>query len=270
MIHERRQYGLTLSEMLVVMAILAILFGVGLQTAKMIHASFESGANVRQVISAALANARALAMQEGTYAGVRFQADRTGRQYLILIRHDDAMTGLANGFVAVENRRPTPLPKNVWALDTRISARVATDPPSVRADKPIEVPGNPAASDANLDEAFELTDAMTFSVVFNKAGRLVVHDVRVRKRFWREYPEREDDLFNTQEMVDQGRSRFIQDDYAALGLGQEPSRNCFYVVQRRAFEQVDAGRRWSGFLQFEAVRYVNPFSGEIVNQEVRP
>ncbi|HEV59176.1 MAG TPA: prepilin-type N-terminal cleavage/methylation domain-containing protein, partial [Phycisphaerales bacterium] len=156
MTRKRGQSAFTLTEMLVVMAILAITFGLGLQAAKMIMASFESGANVRHIISAALANARALAMKEGTYVGVRFQPNREGRQYMILIRHDYEATGLANGFVAVDNRQPTPLPENVLVLDTRISARGPTDLASVSEDKPIEVPRNPAASDLNLDEPFEL------------------------------------------------------------------------------------------------------------------
>ena len=273
MIHKRGQVGFTLTEMLVVMAILAILFGVGLQAAKMIMASFESGANVRHVISAALVNARALAMKEGTYVGVRFQADRDGRQYMTLIQHDYEMTGLANGFRAVNDRKPTPLPENVIVMDTQI-----------RYAQPVAVAGDPAASDLNLDESFELTDATTFSVVFNKAGRLVTHDVRVMVRDIcyvpppnePDYNASTDDIFNTiNNVMINGIGRFIQDgvndaSYTNLGLGQEPSRTCFIVAGRSAFEAIDPATRWSRFLQYEPIRYVNPFSGEIVNQEHRP
>jgi len=265
MTRKRGQSAFTLTEMLIVMAILAITFGLGLRAAKMIMASFESGANVRHIISAGLANARALAMKEGTYVGVRFQPNREGRQYMVLIRHDYEATGLANGFVAVDSRQPTPLPKNVLVLDTQVYA-------------------GSISSDANLDEARELMDAKTFSVVFDKSGRLVTHEVRVMVRDIRyvpppnvpDYEASRDDVFNTVNNVTVNQiGRFIQDgvgdaSYTDLGLGEESSRNCFIVVQRSAFEAVDPTRRWSLFLKDQTVRYVNPFSGEIVNQEVRP
>ena len=112
--------------------------------------------------------------------------------------------------------------------------------------------------------------AKTFSVVFDKSGRLVTHNVRVWNRSGRYDDQSTDDIFNTVANIAAGVARFVQDNYTNLGLGEESSRNCFYVVQRSAFEAIDPTKRWSRFLQYETVRYVNPFSGEIVNQEVRP
>jgi prepilin-type N-terminal cleavage/methylation domain-containing protein len=276
---KRGQSAFTLTEMLVVMAILAITFGLGLQAAKMIMASFESGANVRHTISAALANARALAMKEGTYVGVRFQPNREGRQYMILIRYDYEATGLANGFVAVDNRQPTPLPKNVLVLDPHIVSHVVSPTGQV------QIVEDEVRTDGMIQSAEQLNDTLTFSLVFDKSGRLTTHEVRVRNRngladtsgnIDNRSP---DDIFNKKDVVDAGQARFYQDDYFSpaygqyamdLGYGPEFSRHCFIVVQRSTFEAIDSTKRWTAFVQYEPVRYVNPFSGEIVNQEVRP
>ncbi len=279
MSHKRGQSAFTLTEMLVVMAVLAITFGLGLQAAKMIMASFESGANVRHTISAGLANARALAMKEGTYVGVRFQPNREGRQYMVLIRHDYEATGLANGFVAVDSRQPTPLPKNVLVLDPHVVSH------TVAPNGQVQIIEDEVRTDDMIQSPEHLNDTLTFSVVFDKAGRLTTHEVRVRNRdgiadtSGNAGNVSSDDVFNKKDVVDAGHARFYQDDYFSpaygqyavdLGYGPEFSRNCFIVVQRSAFEAVDPTKRLSLFLKDQTVRYVNPFSGEIVNQEVRP
>ncbi|MBN1124243.1 MAG: hypothetical protein JXA82_04485, partial [Sedimentisphaerales bacterium] len=162
------------------------------------------------------------------------------------------------------------LPENVMVMDTRI--RTSTDSASDSSDTPIQVgviPNvNSAASDQNIDEDFELTDAQTFSVVFSKSGRLVTHDVRVWNRDGVYDDTSTDDIFNTLDNINVNQTgRFIQDNYPAMGLGQEPSRNCFWVFNRNEFEAVPATQRWSGFLRFQEELYVSPFTGEIVNKE---
>jgi Tfp pilus assembly protein FimT len=100
-------------EILVVVSIMAVLMGISIPAAKSLMASFESGTGARQLINAALSNARAIAVREQTYAGVRFQEDATGHTYIIFIVHDPAATGDAEGFRAVTGRKPMKLPEDV-------------------------------------------------------------------------------------------------------------------------------------------------------------
>ena len=53
--------GFSLTELLTVVAVMTILFGLGVPTAKQIVDSFQSSAGLHNVISAALGNARAIA-----------------------------------------------------------------------------------------------------------------------------------------------------------------------------------------------------------------
>ena len=75
MIRPSRQSALTLVEILAVLGIMVILFAIGAPAAKKIIESFDSSANVRSAITAALSNARSIAMSEGTWAA--FASSRT-------------------------------------------------------------------------------------------------------------------------------------------------------------------------------------------------
>jgi Tfp pilus assembly protein FimT len=116
--NKKKQSGISLTEILVVVGIIAVLMGVSIPAAKQLAGSFETGTGVRQLINAALSNARAIAVREQTYAGVRFQQDAEGHTYMIFIVHDKAATGLANGFRAVMGRKPMQLPENVSVTAT--------------------------------------------------------------------------------------------------------------------------------------------------------
>ena len=117
---------MSLTEILVVMAIMAILMGVSIPAAKQLMGSFESSTGTRQLINAALSNARAIAVRNQTYAGVRFQEDINRNTYIIFIEHDPSDnpanapqpigTGLANGFRAVTGRKPMKLPQDVGVV----------------------------------------------------------------------------------------------------------------------------------------------------------
>ena len=216
----KRITGFSLTEVLVVLAIAALLAGLGIPAAKEIFNTFESSAGVKSVINAALRNARAIAIKDGKYAGVRFQQDVDGRQYLIFVVNDPKPyvsdgdlaidptltgTGIANGFRAIEGLKPIKLPKSVGLMDLRI--RLDYGDPAVSTDEPIEDVSSVDESNLNIDDDEEVTDTTTFSIVFSPAGKLVTHNVRVKNKHgqWDQTVDSfPDDIFNIMEKVDAG------------------------------------------------------------------
>lgn len=261
---QKTKTGFTLTELLTVIAIIVVLVAIGMPAAREALESFESSVGVRHLISSALGSARAIAASQQKYAGLRFQQDLDGNQYMIFIVHDKPATNLAYGFCAVGGYKPMKLPRSVGVMDLT----VRTDPCDARNadDMPIEVEDDDAASDLNINDAFELDDTTTFSIVFSPAGKLVIHDVRVRNRDGQTGDTSDDDVFNTSNNVDDGIGMFYQDDYASLGLGQERSRNSFVVYDKKEFESVDAQSRWTDCLQYLEVVYVSPYTGQIINK----
>ncbi len=233
------------------MAVMMILAAATIPAARQLMKSFETSTGVRRVISAALCNGRAIAAKEQTYAGVRFQQDLKGNQYMIFIIHDPTLRPLANGFRAIEGKKPIKLPANIGMMDLRIKGDYTLVDPSI-TDQAI-------AADGDIDVSEEVMDTTTFSIVFSPVGKLVVHDVRVHNRISL------DDVFNTMANVDAGDGMFYQDDYAGLGLGQERSRKWFVVYDKKAFGAVSAGSRWTDYLTDLDKVYVNPRTGEVIN-----
>ena len=74
----KNKKAFSLTEIMVVIAIVAILATIVIPAAKTLIESFEMDSQVKPVIGAALANARAIAMREQKYAGIRFQQDLSG------------------------------------------------------------------------------------------------------------------------------------------------------------------------------------------------
>src|SRR5210317_246952 len=119
---KSRQSGLTLPEMTVVIAIMALLTAIGLPAIRALTHSFQTRSGAENLISAALASARAIAAKEQHYAGIRFQQDSTGNQYIVFIIHDFEKTGLNPGFRAIEGVKPITLPENSRIMDLRVRA----------------------------------------------------------------------------------------------------------------------------------------------------
>lgn len=245
----RQSGGWTLPETVTVVAIIAVLVGLAIPSIRAINSSFQS-TGAKNMISAALACARAAAAQHQRYAGVRFQHDIYGDQYIILILHDYDATGLANGFRAIEGRKPIRLPENRGVMDLQTVA-VAPDP------------------DAEIDEPADVNDVTTFSIIFSPSGKLVIHDVQVRnKDGYRDsyLATSNDDVFNKRAQVRDGTAMFYQDDYQDEGYDEEPSRSSFIIYDRNIFDSVALDRRWSDYLwklQQEPV-FINPYTGTII------
>ena len=286
-----RQSGLTLTELAVVIAVMALLAGLALPAARVIIGSFESGDSARSMISAALASARALAAAKDSYVGIRFQKaynpdapdplnPLTAPQYMIFIVHDPAM--MASGFRVVKGTKPIKLPDSIGVMDltvfTRTYARDSYVPDIV--EKPIN-------DNSLIDQTSEINDTTTFSIIFSPSGKLVIHKVQTRNR--NGFPDTKtntdvsnDDMFNKKVRVDSGLAMFYQDDYCGAwwssypdyGLGPEYSRNRFVIYDRDKFSRAFgaggvASRAWSDYLAALATEtiYLNPYTGTIISKD---
>lgn len=271
---KSRHSGISLTETVVVVASVAILAVFGTPAINALLKSFESVGGTRSMISAALASARAIAAKEQRYAGIRFQQDLKGHQYIIFIVHDFDKTGLAPGFRAVEGIEPIKLPDSVGVMDLM----VRTDPGNAKKTdcESIEVGDLDGAS--NLDpygygKNIYIMDTTSFSIVFSPSGKLVVHDVRVRNKDGVPKPanphESMDYIFNSIDNINQYKvGMFIQDDYAELGLGAEPSRSKFVIYDKSEFENMDKDERWNYLqeLSDNEMIHINAYTGTIIEK----
>lgn len=257
---KSRQSGVTLTEMTVVVAVIALLVTFGLPAIRTFHSSFESGASVRAMISAGLASARAIAAREQHYAGIRFQKaynpgdpeQLNATQYMVFIVHDIGRTGLANGFRAVEGLKPIKLPETIGVMDsTLIGENINLNP------------------DWEPDGLPELNNLTTFSIIFSPSGKMVIHDVRIRNKDGQTTDASNDDIFNTESNVTNTENpvgMFIQDDYGDLGLGQELARNSFIIYDRKEFKHAyEKGQPYSDYLVRLVPIYINTYTGTMIS-----
>jgi hypothetical protein len=242
--------------MIVVVGGISLLAFFAMPAVRMLLRSFESEGGTRSMIQAALSSARAIATSEQRYAGIRFQVRRDsntpyeGRQYMIFIIHDYDGTKLLNGFRAVDGLNPIILPQSIGVMDTLLGS--ATPLPDV--------------SVFDFDEPWQLSDTMSFSIVFSPTGKLARHDVQIRNRNGRTNNTSEDDIFNTGANVRRGIGMFIQDDYAILGLDKELSRIGFIMIDRREFDLMSNADRlnYVDMLANDQMNYVNAYTGRII------
>lgn len=293
----RTKHGLTLTEMTVVIASIALLVAIGLPAVRAFFNSFETESSTKSLISSAIASARSIAVREHRYAGIRFQKaynrdapdpldPLTAHQYMIFIIHDPESepngTGLANGFRAVEGLKPIKLPDSIGVMDLKIVTNRSDS--SFYKEIQLDDPTLPAAvADGWINESRELTDTTTFSIIFSPSGKLVVHRVQVRNRNGAVDSGSNsvisgDDIFNKKAQVDAGAAMFYQDDYfgaawslyANLGLGPEYSRNSFIIYDRKEFTQAyQKGQAYSGYLYrlVPQAIYINPYTGTIISSD---
>jgi len=279
---QRRQQGVTLIELLVVVTIIILLTAVGLPAFKALSTAFESGDSVERMINATLAAARAMAIQDQRYVGVRFQKafnldPLKASQYMILIERDAESTGIESGFRAVQGVKPVKLPDSVGVMDLNVATenRDRTWPEKSQYESIDLATGN---SDALLDDVSELWDVTTFSMVFSPQGHLVVHGVRVRNNTGKMDSDTslsEDDVFNTLGQVQAGIAQFCQDDYfdedgsdVISGVGPEASRLSLVIYKTASFmEAFNRGVAWTGYLHESQRRYGNRYTGALITSK---
>ncbi len=288
---KSRQSGLTLMETTIVVAIVAMLTAFSLPAAQSLFDSMVVQGSGRAVISAALANARAIAAREQRYAGIRFQQayppidPLNAPQYMIFIIQDSAMG--AWFFRAVEGTEPIKLPDDIGVMDLRIvtnrNIQFLTNYAETRIDDPLITPSQ---ADSWIGNNVRLTDATTFSIIFSPSGKLVVHGIHIRNKHGQgdsaSYGISSDDIFNKILQVDAGIGMFYQDDYwnsglnayPDYGLGPELSRSSFLIYDREGFRQayqMNPPQAYSGYLQRlvlnNEIIYINPYTGTMISQD---
>jgi hypothetical protein len=198
---------------------------------------------------------------------------------MIFIIHDFEKTGLNPGFRAVENFKPTKLPENLGVMDLIVRTNHGTN--WTDAEDVTSETLNAAYLDNTNPQNFGpdqknryMTDTSTFSIVFSPSGKLVIRDVRVRNRDGIYQPNNgtsnkvsTDNIFNSPENITTYNvGKFIQDDYAELGLGAESSRNSFVIYDKAIFDKLNANERFNYLSRLELV-YINSYTGTIISTD---
>lgn len=231
----------SLIELLVALGIIAALVGLAIPAITAMQKSYDS-TGAESMINAALATARTLAMTNGKYAGVRFQkAWKTGddaakvSQYMIFIAYEEPknMGGVTDAFRAIEGYKPIKLPDNMGVMDME------------------DISNN---SDISNDS--QLLDATRFSIIFSPSGKLVIHMVQTRYPAYNE----DDDVINTQDVVDAGNAMFVNDNTGE----NEQSRNKFIIYDCDRFGKINKNERYSSYLHNLKFVFINPYTGEII------
>ncbi len=285
---KRKQSGLTLTEITVVIATIVLLVSLGLPAVHALFNSFQYQGSALSTISAALASSRAIAAQHQRYAGIRFQKSNLSQdpieapQYMIFIIQDPDM--MAYGFRAVPGLKPIKLPDTIGATDlTLVTKRNPINPATSTEVRLDDRALTDSQRDALIDESRELTDTTTFSIIFSPSGKLVIHGIRARNKDG--FPDTptntlksSDDVFNKKAQVDAGTGMFYQDDYFGaagssytdLGLGPEQSRSSFVIYDKNELLRAYKKRRaWSDYLvklSGQAI-YISPYTGTIISTD---
>ena len=263
--------GFSLIELLVALGIIAVLIGLALPAINAMQKSYDS-TGAESMINAALATARTLAISKQQYAGVRFQkaynvnGPLKADQYMIFIVNKE-LGNLDEGFCAIEGYKPMKLPDNMGVVDMFVRTDHRDDQYGPMSENANEVPV--IENDLN-NLSVTMTDISAFSIVFSPAGRLVIHDVRVRNQKGTYRPTTlansdYDQVFNSPDNMDANDvGLFVQDDYAEDGLGGEKSRSSFYIYDKEKFEKMtDTTQRWNYLSELKAL-FINAYTGEII------
>ena len=258
-------------ETIVVVGAVALLAGVSMPAVKSLLNSFEQQSSPQAMISSALATGRAIAAREQKYAGVRFQQDARGDQYMIFIIHDYDATKIVTGFRAVDGVAPIKLPETIGVMDRfersdTIDARVNDFQAIQEAHLDDNNAGNMAPVYGGKDINIFVNDTTAFSVIFSPGGNLALREVTISKKD-NFYSSGSDDMvFNTRNnVVNKQIGMFVQDNYPGDGLGDEISRNSFVIYEKNKFNNMNDGQRHDYLMSLKPIQ-INPYSGSIIGE----
>ncbi len=252
---KQQQSGFTLIEILVVVAIIAVLVTLSLPNTMGIIRSHRAAAT-KNLIRNALAQAQAHAAVTQKYAGVRFQFTKdqwqNNRQYLVLIENET--TG--SDFVAIRNAKAAALPVGMGVISQTASLSGA-------------IPDN-------LTQ-FSVMGETTFSIIFSPTGQLVTKDVYLQPKEERdEYGILIDSIVNTDVNVDDGIGLLYCDDWMGGNWRHtESSALGLYIFDADKLMSIDglnmspddkAGERAIYIQSLEPI-LINIYTGTIIREE---
>ncbi|MCK5269166.1 MAG: prepilin-type N-terminal cleavage/methylation domain-containing protein [Sedimentisphaerales bacterium] len=270
--NKQQQSGFTLIEMLVVVAIIAVLVAMSLPNTMGIIRSHRSAAT-KNLIRNALAQAQAHAAVTQKYAGVRFQQSASGRQYIVLIESNSNVKIIApsfapwplyqliDRFVAVDNAKATAMPTGFVAMQGDI------------------------IDDFDLDGNAKLWEKATFSIIFSPTGQLVTKRCQCLPRLapndhlipQADYELENDGIFCAPADAAEEGPPLARDEIADAWTDMvELSMGGMYLCEWDPLdkEEIPTDARWSGYLNRyrseERVEYVliNIYTGTIIKEEL--
>lgn len=237
---KTKQSGITLPEIIVVVVVIALLIGLAIPAVKSFQNVLSSPGGAKAMISAALSSARALAAKHQKYAGIRFQQDKDGNQYMIPIIHDPNLVDSStytvpnSGFRALKGLNPMKIPSDIIVFGPVLTTN----------------------TDWNNDD--KIKNLTTFSIIFSPSGSLVIRSVEVLRI------NSKDTIFN-----DSGNNPapMFQDDYdTSFPYDKEDSVNNFVICNKNDFGKIDINSRYTDFIQDLEVLYINPYTGSIIEK----
>lgn len=265
-------------ETTVVITAVALLAVFALPAIRGLFNSLESRGSTKAMINATLSSARAMALKNQKYTGIRFQQDLAGHQYMIFIINDEEIPNGTQGNLgcrAIEGIEPLKLPDSIGVMDLITVGRTQSGPGHINVkEKDITKSGSDTHIDNEIDDPNELRDTTTFAILFSPSGKLVIHSLWVLNRDgYRSHhlDESFDSIFNKFDKVQEWKALFYQDDYFGsattdLGLGPELSRRFFVIYDKNIFKQIDVDERWSEYLKDLPHIHLNPYTGTMINK----
>ena len=274
---KRRQSGITLIEMTVVIVIVATLVSLSLPSIRTLFSSVAGSGSAKALINASMATARAIAAKEQRYAGIRFQEDLEGNQYMIFIVNEEPgkMGNLTVGYRVVDGSKPLKLPDNVGVMDLMVGYVSL-----VQAHLDDMVLVNMIQSTDLINHAYpgqsvlinqnkNIIDTTCFSIIFSPSGRMVKNKVRTRNRDGKSKPvninDSDGDVFNSPVNIEEANiGMFIQDDYSTLGFYEEFSRDNFVIYDKTEFANIITASERYTYLTGLDVIHINPYTGTMI------